>query len=153
MLQKTIREFIRPGRLAQVTPEDSVASAIEVMKAQHAYCCAVVEGGRLVGVFTERDFLTRVTAERRPIAATRMRDVMTPEPVTLLADDYISYAINKMAVGGFRNVPIVDASGAAVAMLDTRDVVAHLSDLFDALNEQKFDPNESAEWDDLGGGA
>src|SRR5687768_16544463 len=107
MLQKTIREFIRPNRLAQVSPEDSVASAIAVMKAQHAYCVAVVEGGRLVGVFTEHDFLTRVTADRRPIASTRMREVMTPEPVTLLADDCISYAINKMAVGGFSNVPII----------------------------------------------
>ncbi|HTM22159.1 MAG TPA: CBS domain-containing protein [Kofleriaceae bacterium] len=153
MLQKTIKEFIRPGRLPQVGPDDSVATAIEVMRSQHAYCVAVIDAGRLVGVFTERDFLNRVTAERRPIAGTAMREVMTPDPVTLGVDDCISYAINKMAVGGFRNVPIVDADGVTVALLDTRDVVAHLSDLFDALDEQGSERVEDREWTDIGGGA
>ena len=79
---------------------------------------------------------------------------MTPNPVTLRTDDCISYAINKMAVGGFRNVPIVDAGGTPVAMLDTRDVIAHLSDLFDALAEQRTERgDDDGEWDDIGGGA
>jgi CBS domain-containing protein len=153
MLQKTIKEFIRPGRVPQVGPEDTVATALEIMRAQHAYCVAVIDDGRLVGVFTERDFLNRVTAERRPIEGTRMTEVMTPDPVTLGVDDCISYAINKMAVGGFRNVPILDADGRTVTLLDTRDVIAHLSDLIDALDEQGAERVEDREWTDIGGGA
>ena len=153
MLQKTIREFIRPGGLAQLTPDDTVASAIEMMRGRNVQCVAVVDGGKLAGVFTERDFLNRVTADRRPIATTRMGDVMTPDPVTLKVDDSISYAINRMAVGGFRNLPIIDADGHPIAVLNTRDVINHLSELFDALAEQGSERADDREWTDIGGGA
>ncbi len=153
MLEKTIREFIRPEGLAQLSPEDSVATAIELMRTRQTGCVTVVDGGRLVGVFTERDFLNRVTAEHLPLQTTRMSQVMTPEPVTLRVDDSISYAMNRMAVGGFRNLPIVDGEGKPLAVLHTRDVIVHLSEIFAALAEHRREQTDDPEWEDIGGGA
>jgi len=156
MLDRTIREFMRTGAFARLGPGDTVAAAVELMRSQPAECVAVVEGDRLVGVFTERDFLNRVTAERRQPAATRLAEVMTSAPVTLGPDDPISYAINRMAVGGFRNVPIVDEEGTALAILNVRDVISQLSELFDALERagaERATRADGKEWEDIGGGA
>jgi len=51
---------------------------------------------------------------------------MTPDPVVLRRDDPIAVAINKMAVGGFRHVPIVDA-GRPIAVVSAKDVFRHIS--------------------------
>jgi CBS domain-containing protein len=54
---------------------------------------------------------------------------MTPDPETLSVDDGIAFALNRMTVGGFRNVPIVDDAGAPLAILSQRDVVAYIVSL------------------------
>jgi CBS domain-containing protein len=80
--------------------------------------------GRIVGIFTERDVLRRVVS----VAVNRERlvsEVMTPDPETLRPDDGIAFALNRMIVGGFRHIPILDDKGGA-AMLSQRDVVAFI---------------------------
>ncbi len=51
---------------------------------------------------------------------------MTPDPVILRREDPIAVALNKMAVGGFRHVPIVD-HGTPVAVVSARDVFRHIA--------------------------
>ena len=151
-IQKTIDQFIADAPLPAVTPDDQVTAAMETMKTQRLDCVLVLEGDRLVGIFTERDFLNRVTAQQRNPAETRIRDVMTAEPETLRPHDAIPYAINRMVVRGFRNIPIVDDQGKAVAVLDVRDIISHLSEVFDDLVQGKVIENEWDEWTDIGGG-
>ena len=67
---------------------------------------ARLSGDRLVGIFTDRDAV--VKAAGKPLEAFRVRDFMTPDPVVLRHDDPIAVAIHKMAVGGFRHIPIVE---------------------------------------------
>ena len=66
----------------------------------------VTEGGRVVGIFTERDALMKLAG--RPSTDGAIRDVMTTDPVVLRAADSVAVAIQKMAVGGFRHIPLVD---------------------------------------------
>jgi CBS domain-containing protein len=54
---------------------------------------------------------------------------MTPDPETLKLDDGVAFALNRMVVGGFRNVPIVDENGALVAILSQREVVDYIVSL------------------------
>jgi CBS domain-containing protein len=149
-IQKSIAECIARAAFVAVGPDDPVSTAVEGMKAKETHCALVVDGGKLVGIFTERDFLHRVAAERRDPARVRLCEVMTPEPETLRAHDCISYAINRMAVGRFRNVPIVDRNGRPTSVLDSRIVMMHLVKVFAELEQEKADDHE--EWVDIGGG-
>jgi CBS domain-containing protein len=152
MLKRTISDFIAERELPAVGPEDDVGRAVAVMMERGSDCVLVIDGtGRLLGVFTERDFLNRVAAAGRPVAGTPITEVMTADPMSLAPEDPIAYAINRMAVGGYRNVPIVDPEGRAIANLTVRDVIAHLGQLFDELEELEDDP-AAPEWTDLGGG-
>jgi CBS domain-containing protein len=143
-----VADFIGERKLPAVAASDSVATAVKEMKHSRSDCVLVLEGGQAVGIFTERDFLDRVAGSLNP-ADTPIGDVMTTRVETLSPQDCVSYAINKMAVGGFRNVPIVER-GQAVAVLSVRDVMAHLFDLFVEASERES--KEITPWTDLGGG-
>jgi CBS domain-containing protein len=148
-IEKTVGEIIKSGNPPQVSLDSSVATAVNSMRENHQSCVLVVEDGRLRGIFTERDYLNRVVAQGRQINTTLMVEVMTADPETLQISDRAVYAINKMAVGGFRNVPIVDGDGKPVALLNVPDVVEHLGDLFQGGPSTEALP---AEWRDIGGG-
>jgi signal-transduction protein with cAMP-binding, CBS, and nucleotidyltransferase domain len=101
-----------------------VDAAVQVMHTKGSDCVLVVDHGRLVGIFTDRDAVLKVAgrpAERQPIA-----DLMTRDPVVLRHDDTIAVAINKMAVGGFRHIPIVE-DGVPTGVVTARDVFRHLA--------------------------
>lgn len=151
-IQRPISEFVAGDRLAVVPTTASVADAIAVMSTCRADCAVVTERDKIVGIFTERDFVHRVAAPRKDPAKASIADVMTHAPVVLNAGDCISYAINIMATRGIRNVPIVDDEENATAVLDVRDVLDHLAKLFADLDES-FDQDPVADpWVDIGGG-
>src|SRR6185436_4120897 len=81
-----------------------------------------------------RDFLNRVAAKRRDPSTLQLGEVMTPAPKSLRPRDGLSFAINWMAVEGFRNVPIVDDDGAALGVLTVWDVMHVLEDVFTEID-------------------
>ena len=87
-------------------------------------------GGRLVGIFTERDLLTRVVRQGRDLARTRLAEVMTADPEALGPDDRICFAINRMHSAGYRTVPLVDAEHRPIGVVTVNDVVGWLARLF-----------------------
>jgi CBS domain-containing protein len=97
-------------------------------------CVLVMRGDDLAGIFTSRDFLNRVAAVRADPAVLVLGDVMTPMPRTLRPRDPVVFAINWMAVEGFRNVPIVDDAGAVLGVLTVWDVMRHLEAIFDDID-------------------
>jgi CBS domain-containing protein len=101
-----------------------VDDAIASMQAESIDCLLVTDHGQLVGIFTDRDAILKVAG--RPTAGTTIGDVMTADPVILRSGDPVAVAINKMAVGGFRHVPIVDR-GQATGVVSARDVFRHLA--------------------------
>ena len=101
-----------------------VDAAVQVMHAKGSDCVLVVDAGRLVGIFTDRDAVLKVAG--RPVTARPIADYMTRDPVVLRHDDTIAVAINKMAVGGFRHIPITD-DGRPTGVVTARDVFRHLA--------------------------
>ena len=114
----------------RVTPTTSIRQAVEVMNERRVGCVLVVDGGRLVGIFTERDVLRKVVTAGRDIDATPVGEVMTRDPESLTLDDGISYALNLMSDGGFRHIPLVDANGYPTGIVAMRNVVDYIVDLF-----------------------
>lgn len=130
-LQRPIEEIGWTREVPQLSVTDPVARAFDLMSKEAHDCVLVLDRARaLAGIFTSRDFLNRVAARRADPAAISLADVMTPQPRTLHPDDSVAFAINWMAVEGFRNVPIVGASGAPLGVLTIWDVMRHLDEMF-----------------------
>lgn len=109
----------------------TVDEAIARMLARRQAGVLVVdEGGRLTGIFTERDVLTRVAGPGRDARATRLHEVMTPNPEALSSGDRIAYALHSMSVAGFRTVPLVDDERRPVGVVTVSDVIRWLVDLY-----------------------
>ena len=96
------------GREPIVLPPDtSVGEAVRLMKERRIGCVLVVSGGKLAGIFTERDLLLKLIGTEKRIEQLPLRDYMTSGPETVEGGDSLRIALNKMSVGGFRHVPVV----------------------------------------------
>lgn len=133
-LEKTILEIGWTHAVPRLEVSDRVSRAFDAMSREVHDCVLVMQGGQLAGIFTSRDFLNRVAAVRGDPAALVLGDVMTRMPRTLRPRDPVAFAINWMAVEGFRNVPIVDEAGEVQGVLTVWDVMRHLEDIFDEID-------------------
>jgi CBS domain-containing protein len=111
-----------------VGPDTPVDVAIALMHDTESDCVLITVDERLVGIFTDRDAVIRAAGTR--LDSFRVRDFMTPDPVVLRHDDPIAIAIHKMAVGGFRHIPIVQ-DGRPTGVVTARDVFHHLAESLD----------------------
>ncbi len=103
-------------------PDQTVAEAVTVMAEKHIGVVPILEGRRLVGIFSERDLLRRVVAKGRNLEKTTLREVMTPDPVTAGPDEDRQSAIQKMQAVGCRHLPIM-VNEYVVDMISTRDLL------------------------------
>ena len=122
MLERTIRNIIEDQELLTAPADTTVSEAALLMKQRHVGAVMVVEEGRLVGVFTERDALFRVVAEGRDTKSTPLAAVMTHKPKTADPDQSFAYALRMMYDGGFRHVPVVE-NGKPVGIVSVRDAL------------------------------
>lgn len=111
-----------------VTLDATVVTAVNAMNEHRTGCVLVVQGGKLVGIFTERDVLTKVIFRNTSTSMT-VDSVMTRNPETLERTQTIACALNKMSVGGYRHIPVVER-GQPVAVVSIRDLVDFLVELF-----------------------
>lgn len=91
-----------------VDPETTAAEAIAIMREARHGCVLVKQDSSLVGIFTERDVLTRVLQPGRDPKTVTMNEVMTPRPITLSPADPPANAIHLSAARGLRHLPVVD---------------------------------------------
>ena len=120
--------------LASLPPQflaagSTVTEAVTSMRKSGAGYVLVADAGRILGIFTERDLLRRVIADGRTPADTAIESVMTPDPVVLRQDDSLATAVNKMVMGYFRHVPLVDAAGRVRGVTSSHDLLRHLRTL------------------------
>ena len=93
---------------------DATASAAEVilqMKEARVGCALVMDHGKLVGIFTERDLLNKLTGQAASDKAAPVSDLMSPNPEFLRETDSVATALNKMSMGRYRHIPIYKGDG------------------------------------------
>ena len=101
----------------------TAADAVHQMQQSKAGCLIVEDGGAVRGILSERDLVMKLT--NATLDGITVAELMTADPVVLRPDDSIAVAINKMAVGGFRHIPLV-VDGQATGIVSARDVFRHI---------------------------
>jgi CBS domain-containing protein len=119
---------LRPPEPIRVTSETSVAEAVRRMQAVGTGCLLVEDAGQLRGIVTERDLVLKAGTDN--LQQLTVGELMTPDPVVLREDDSIAVAIHKMAVGGFRHIPLVE-NGHAASVVSARDIFRYILEVID----------------------
>jgi CBS domain-containing protein len=125
LVENTIR-VLQPPEPITVAPDTPLHEAIQTLIDKKIGCVLVVDGGDLLGIFTERDVLMNIAGREGEFANDAVREWMTPNPETVAEDDSIAFAIHKMDIGGYRHLPVME-SGQPVGIISVRDVVRYLA--------------------------
>ena len=128
----TFRKPIKSLKLhrpIEVAPTQGVVEAVNLMQQKKLGCVLVTMGGKMVGIFTERDVLTRVFGKAGGDKL-QVKDVMTPNPAGFQPEDSIAYVLNAMSVGGYRHVPVVNSMGKPIAVISVKDIMSFLIEHF-----------------------
>jgi CBS domain-containing protein len=113
---------MRRQKFLTAPPETTVARAGVLMTKKNVGAVMIVERGRLVGIFTERDVVTRVIAQKRDPAVTKLAEVMTIAPRTVNPDQSYGHALLIMQENGFRHVPVIE-NGKPVGIVSSRNAM------------------------------
>lgn len=109
--------------------DGTVRDAIRRMQDRRVGCVFITEHACPIGVFTERDVLTKVMGDGLPLA-TPIVDVMTRNPVVIEEGWSVANVIQTMHDGGFRHMPVVDGSGRLTRVVSVKRVVEYLVEHF-----------------------
>ena len=108
--------------LLAVEPAATVGEAATLMGERRAGSALVMEGDRLLGIFTERD-IVKALGHHFDAAGHAVSEWMTPDPITVPPDTPVREALERMISGGFRHLPVVDEE-AVVGVVSMRDLSA-----------------------------
>ena len=104
-----------------VGPDTSVATCVRTMTAEQIGALIVMEGERLIGIFTERDALNKVLATGLDPIGTKVSDVMTKDPHCIPPSTTVGEAMELVTGRRFRHLPIVE-NGKVLALVSSGDL-------------------------------
>ena len=138
MLHEPISHILedKGHHVASASSADTVATAVDLMNDRQIGSVLVIDSGKLAGIFTERDILTRVVARHLDPATTRVADVMSTDLITISPTSTVKDALVVMSRERCRHLPVVDDSGlrGLVSIGDlTKRVVSLQSERIDDL--------------------
>ena len=116
-----------PKQPITIGPEMRVGDVLQLMVDQNIGCLIVAEDGKPIGIFSERDALMKINVEVSQYGQRPVSDFMTPEPQTLAANAKLVFALQRMDVGGYRHLPIVDDDGRLTGIVSVRDILQYLA--------------------------
>ena len=116
---------VHPHLPITIASSASAADAVRQMREANVGCLIVADNGTVRGILSERDLVLK--AGQADLAGTPVRALMTADPVVRRPDDSVAVAIHKMAVGGFRHIPLV-IDGRATGIVSARDLFRYMLD-------------------------
>jgi len=121
---KPVSELLkkREGTLWHVRPEDVVFTALQLLAQHEVGALVVMDGGRLVGIFSERDYTRKVALQGRGSRDTRVADIMTAEVLTVTPSTGTRACMALMSERKIRHLPVVDGN-TVLGMISIRDIL------------------------------
>lgn len=110
-----------------VSPSTTLREVLQTLVEMRIGCVIVTERGKVVGIFSERDALTRVGPDATKLCDRPISEFMTRSVQTLDPKAKIAFAVHRMDLGGFRHVPIVDDQNRPMAIISARDILGYLT--------------------------
>lgn len=121
----TIRTILKNKKSAEVwsvTPEDTVLEAITRMAKLGIGALLVMDGARLAGILSERDYARKIILQGRRSAECRVAEIMTADVATARMDMTAQQCLGMMTEGFFRHLPVVEG-GRVVGLVSIGDLV------------------------------
>ena len=121
---QTVRQLLesKSPEVHSIGPDVPVIDAIRRMAERQIGAVLLMDGARLAGILSERDYARKIVLEGRSSADTPVRDIMTAEVATVGLDDTAQACMQMMTGGRFRHLPVVDG-GAVVGVVSIGDLV------------------------------
>lgn len=110
-----------------VSPTIPLREVLRLMVDNKVGCVLVVEGGKIVGIFTERDVLLKIGEDAAAFGEKPVSEFMTASVQSLPPTAKIAFAVQRMDQGGFRHVPVVNDQGEPVGIFSVRDILNYLT--------------------------
>ena len=131
---KTIGQILRGKTkgLVTVKPDDTVYDAIQLMSRHDIGAVPVLEGNRLVGIFSERDYARKIALEHKTSRDTRVRDIMTDKVFYVTAEQTVDECMAIMTQKRFRHLPVLDKDQQVIGIVSIGDMV------YATISEQQF---------------
>jgi len=129
---KTLKQLVEGKELNTVSPKQSVLHALKIMAERDVGALVVLDGQRLAGMFSERDYARKVILQGKVSVYTKVSEVMTDKVVSVTMDHTIEQCMAIMSEKNFRHLPVLDEQGLAVGIISIRDILNEI------VNQQKF---------------
>jgi CBS domain-containing protein len=131
---KNLRQLIgpTPRTPVAVSPGDTVLTALRVMAEHGIGAVLVTEGGKLTGIFSERDYARKVVLVGKNSTDTCVRDIMTEKVFYMSPEQSVSEAMAMMSDKHIRHMPILDEQMRVLAVVSQGDLVK------EKISEQAF---------------
>jgi signal-transduction protein with cAMP-binding, CBS, and nucleotidyltransferase domain len=119
-----------PRPWASVDIADPMWKVVEVMKSKNRGAVVVEEDGAIVGIFTERDLVSRLDHTDVLWSHVLVKDVMTAHPTVVRPYESVAEAMRLLTQGRRRHLPVVDDKGKVQGMLSIRDILTYVAGTF-----------------------
>ena len=108
----------------------NMKNALNSLQQEKQNCLLITDSNELKGILTERDILLKVTGKGFDLDLATVDEFMTEDPEYLTPEDPLAYALNKMHIGGFRHVPIVNDLMKPVGLISISNIISTIADYF-----------------------
>lgn len=123
----TVRAILeqKGNTVYSIHPDSSVYDALELLEDKNLGSLVVVENGKLIGIFTERDYARKVILKGRSSQETTVRDIMTDRPIFVNPDTSIDVCMQIMTEKYIRHLPVL-RDGELVGLISIGDLVRNI---------------------------
>ena len=121
----TIRQLLgdKPRAPLAVKPDDTILTALETMAKYDVGALLVMDGPRLVGIFSERDYARKVILHGKSSQEMRVREIMTEKVIYALPQQTVAEAMAIVTEKHIRHLPILDGDGTVIGVVSIGDLV------------------------------
>jgi len=105
---------------------DSLKKIVKILQKEGQSAVLVYKKKKVVGIISQRDILHKVAGKRKDLSKVTAQEIMTPNPDCVNVNAPIAYVVNKMSMGGFRHVPVLDDNGTPLSILTIKHVLIYL---------------------------